>query len=73
MVAMIEPVCLYLCICACLDCEEELSYSCDCCECAGCGQASDTNSSTHFDYCISVFSSMHVRWNINWFYKMIRS
>jgi hypothetical protein len=28
-------------------------------------------SSTHFYYCISVFSSMHDRWNIQLFYKML--
>jgi hypothetical protein len=30
-------------------------------------------SSTYFYYCISVFSSMHDRWNIQVFYKMLRS
>jgi hypothetical protein len=28
-------------------------------------------SSTYFYYCISVFSSMHDRWNIQLFYKML--
>jgi hypothetical protein len=23
---------------ACIDCKEELNYSCDCCDCAGCCQ-----------------------------------
>jgi hypothetical protein len=34
---------------------------------------SDTHASTYFYYCISVFSSMHDRWNIQLFYKMLRS
>jgi hypothetical protein len=38
MVAILELVCLYLCICVCLDCEEELNNCCDCCECFGCYQ-----------------------------------
>jgi hypothetical protein len=38
MIAMIELVCLYLCIRSCLDCEDELSYDRDCCESAGCFQ-----------------------------------
>jgi hypothetical protein len=33
--------------------------------------ASDTHSSTHFYYFISVFSSMHDRWNINYFTKCL--
>jgi hypothetical protein len=31
-------VCLFVCNISCLDCEEELNYKCDCCECAGCFQ-----------------------------------
>jgi hypothetical protein len=34
-VAILELVCLYLCICACLDCEVGLNNYCDYCECAG--------------------------------------
>jgi hypothetical protein len=36
-------------------------------------KASDTHASTYFYYCISVFSSMHDRWNTQLFYKMLRS
>jgi hypothetical protein len=34
-------------------------------------KASDTHSSTHLYYYISVFSSMHDRWNINCFTKCL--
>jgi hypothetical protein len=27
-----------LCFIACVDCEEELNYPCDCCDCSGCYQ-----------------------------------
>jgi hypothetical protein len=38
MIAILEFVCLCLCLYSCLDCEEELNYTCDCCDCAGCCQ-----------------------------------
>jgi hypothetical protein len=32
-------LCVYVCvILLCIDCEEELNYPCDCCDCAGCYQ-----------------------------------
>jgi hypothetical protein len=34
----IGMVCLCVCNISCLDCEEELNYKCDYCECAGCFQ-----------------------------------
>jgi hypothetical protein len=57
---------------SCLDCEEELNYPCECCECASCCQGKwHTSFSTYFYYCISNFSSMHDRWNINCFTKCL--
>jgi hypothetical protein len=38
MIAILEIVCLCVSIFSYLDCKEELSYNCDCCECAGCCQ-----------------------------------
>jgi hypothetical protein len=57
-------MCLY-CAIACLDCEDELNYHCDYCDYASCCQGKwHTYLTTYFYYSISVFISMHDRWNI---------
>jgi hypothetical protein len=50
MVAMLELVCLYLCICACLDCEEELKTVVTVVSLLVATKATDTHASTHFYY-----------------------